>query len=518
MKKVVLFSIITLVLGSSCKKFLKEDPQGKLLTDGFFKGSKDLDLAVTALYNRLNQIGQSDHEWFVPMFGGDDLTSRPGQPELSGDLFNISDASGDVTPNWMHIYGMISAANFIINGYEKATEATQEQRDRAVGQAYFIRAFAYFNGTRFFGCIPIVTSNTADLTIKKSIPAEVYSLVVSDLQKAETLLPDRWSNAIDVLQKPTAGTAKGLLASVYLSRAGWPVKGGAADYALAAAKAKEVIENSSDGGGNGKYSYKLLPNFRDLWVDKASNDELMFGTFYNNAVGNETYRAPKFSTPREEKGFAVYFAEISFFNKFPAGPRKDATFQTFARVSSDNGVTVDTVWWPNFVYNHPFYRKMRAANGVGDGSPTPTELTPWNYPFSHSSRTSQIMRFAEVKLIFAEAQAMATGAPNSDAYKQVNDVRRRAGLGDLTSGLSGMAFRDSVVAERGWEFAGTEFASRWFDLVRLEMVESANRDRHVSERPLVNIPSKTFYFAPIPNTEVSINPNLGKTVQPVNPL
>jgi hypothetical protein len=363
----------------------------------------------------------------------------------------------------------------------------------------------------------LVTSNDADLTLKKSTPAEVYALVVDDLLKAEEMLPDRWPAGIESLQKPTSGTAKGLLASVYLNRAGWPVNGGAADYRLAADKAKEVIDNSSDMGGSGKYTYKLLDNFADLWVDKQTNDELMFGTFYNNTVPNATFRAPFFGAPGEESGWDVYFAEINFFNNFPEGPRKDATFQTVARKSNDGGKTVELIPWQNFATKHPYFRKMRASNGKGDGSPTPTELTPWVVEYYHSSRTSQVMRYAEIKLIYAEAQAMAEG-PNGFAYQQINDIRHRAGLAPLTPGLGQTAFRDAVVEERAWEFAGPEFASRWFDLVRLERVESANSNRHPLEVPLVRAPSKAVYFAPIPSTEVSLNPNLAPNVAPLNPM
>jgi hypothetical protein len=336
------------------------------------------------------------------------------------------------------------------------------------------------------------------------------------------LLPDQWSDDIHKLQSPTAGVAKALLALVYLQRAGWPVNGGTADYALARDKAKEVIEGSSETG-SGKWTYKLLSNCKDLWVDKQTNAELMFGTFYNRTAGDINYRAPFYGAPGEESGWDVYYPEINFYKDFPAGPRKDATFQTFARVSSDNGVHVDTIQWQNLATHHPYYHKMRSCNGAGDGSPTPTDLTPWIVNMWNGTRTTVIMRYAEVMLAYAEAQAMADGSPNTEAYNQLNRVRARAGLGPL-SGLSQIAFRNAVVAERGWEFAGPEFGQRFFDLQRLELLESANgvganpiRTRDPLEPAFMHVPSKDYYFVPIPITEVNINPNLGPSVEPVNP-
>jgi hypothetical protein len=124
--------------------------------------------------------------------------------------------------------------------------------------------------------------------------------------------------------------------------------------------------------------------------------------------------------------------------------------------------------------------------------------------------TVYIIRFAETLLTYAEAQAMAA-SPDAGAYAAINSVRHRAGLPDLTAGLSQTAFRDSVVAERGWEFAGLEPAARWFDLLRTETVAKANAARDASEAPLKGTPNdntQIFYLAPIPVNDQQINPNL----------
>ncbi|MDR1675690.1 MAG: RagB/SusD family nutrient uptake outer membrane protein, partial [Tannerella sp.] len=132
---------------------------------------------------------------------------------------------------------------------------------------------------------------------------------------------------------------------------------------------------------------------------------------------------------------------------------------------------------------------------------------------------------AEVLLIYAEAQAMADGAPDALAYECINRVRNRAfaGVGtqlnDLKPGLSSEAFRDSVFVERGWEFAGFEYANRWFDLIRRELVEdaaSANPEhsflpgRSKDEWKIANPPTHESYFLPIPEEDVLLNPNLKK--------
>jgi hypothetical protein len=97
-------------------------------------------------------------------------------------------------------------------------------------------------------------------------------------------------------------------------------------------------------------------------------------------------------------------------------------------------------------------------------------------------------------------------APNNDAYGAINAVRLRAGLDDLPAGMSGTDFANAVVAERAWEFAGEW--NRWFDLVRLEMVEAANANKHPDDIQITTPITKEKYYMPIPGNDALINPNL----------
>jgi hypothetical protein len=181
---------------------------------------------------------------------------------------------------------------------------------------------------------------------------------------------------------------------------------------------------------------------------------------------------------------------VGFYKRFPAGPRKDATFHTHFTngVDFEQGST-----------KHPYIAKYR--DGAEQGKPS--------YENDYmTSRNMNYLRFAEVLLIYAEAQAMADGAPNQDAYKAINRVRNRAGLNNLTPGLGQLAFRDSVIAERGWELAA-EF-SRWFDLVRTEKVETVKALKDpLDMQPAVEI-TKKQYLSSIPDYDVLLNPNLAK--------
>jgi hypothetical protein len=349
--------------------------------------------------------------------------------------------------------------------------------------------------------VPLITDNSVDYTRTKAQPADIYKLIVSDLQSAETMLPDAWDgtrrqNGVDI--PPTRGSAKALLANVYLTMAGWPLKQ-TDKYALAAAKAKEVMDNSATWG------YQLLPNFADVFKRTGKfNHETVFGCYYNVNVSGwawENYNmlTPDAYAPDDEGGWGDGYGEINFYKKFPPGPRKNATYQMVYYINNDTSRAVD---YTGTIHKHPYFYKYRDDDAFDSVTHTNN-----NWIGSH---TVFVIRYAEVLLTYAEAQAMSS-APDASAYAAINKVRNRAGLSNLTPGLSQLAFRDSVIAERGWEFAGVEPAARWFDLIRTETVGKANSNRDPLEEPLKNIPSDadhTYYWAPIPIGDKQLNSNL----------
>jgi len=480
---IVLISIIV-----RCTDFLEEEAKGKIVAESFYNNAEELELAVTAMHRRLiytNYFGHVD----APYLGGNDVTST----EDDFREFDVFNASGDNTMTewlWDEHYTVIACANDLIHFYKKA-KATEEEKNHAAGQAYFARAYSYFSLVRVWNKIPVNTgtSNEFSFDIVPSEPEVTYNVIIEDLKKAEEMLPVKWSGYKENVVM-TRGAAKSLLAYVYLSMAGYPVND-ESKYALAAEKAKEVIDNEN------VYGYRLLENFEDLWKwENSINDESVYIHVFNvNDHGNS--RAPFASQPPEYTGWDFYFAEINFFNDFPEGPRKDATFVT--EFPMEDGRILD---WTEIIQKHPYYYKYWDIEGFN-----PDE--PWIYVDWQSNRPNVILRHANTLLVYAEAQAMANSSPDVSAYEAVNRVRNRAGLPNLTEGLTREAFRDSVVAERSWEFAGGEFfVAPWYDLVRLERVEEAAADRHFSEQPLAKSPTKEDYFAPYPDDDVVKNPNL----------
>ncbi len=485
---------IALVAFTTACQDLKEDPKGSLVAENFFNTESDLAAAVTAVYRPLIQDpwgGFGSTRMWVPLMGADDITTHPG---LNKQDFREFDRFAGTSLNpallgagWRNPYAIIYAANFVMENYEKVT-GSETYVNQAVAQVRFLRAFAYFWMTRVYGDLPLVTATETNLEIELSPVSDIYDFIVEDLKFAKENLPDAWPNEPG---RPTAWAAKSILAQVYLTMAGWPLKD-ESKYALAAAESKDVIDHGP---------HALLDNFSDLWLMSSdNNDEFIWCYQFTGIPGNPqlTSIVGYATMPAEESGWDDVFFEVGFYNRFPAGPRKDATFHTMFQNKPDDPI----IPFANSATKHPYMAKFR--DGAIDYMPSYEHLYM-------TGRDICYIRFAEVLLNYAESQAMADGSPNSDAYNAVNLVRFRAGLPDLTEGLSKMAFRDSIIAERGWELAG-EY-SRWFDLIRTEKVEEMNALKDPVDMAPLNAINKSRYHAPIPYGEVLLNPNLANSTQ-----
>ena len=524
LKYILMAGIVMLTSCMSNDKFLEEKLYGKLFPESFYSNKAEMELANNALYKGLSDAFHSYYVTFMRMlYSGDDITS----PISKVDTYIYSAADEDLTYGWRRAYETINRANGIIENYHRA-EGTLDGKELLyyAGQAHFVRAYMYFWLVRIFNEVPYVTTvRVSDRTRELTPVPEIYEYIIEDLKLAEQWLPRTWDGIDQVKHNGAAlteGAAKATLASVYLTMAGYPALGGNLGvtecYRLAKEKAAEIINNEAD------YGYRLIAHCADLWKPRPIlNDEMVFALVYDG-VSCYNVSGPAYCRPMDLGGWGGLCAEINFFIRFPAGERKEATF--IHEFPFKNG-NLTLPWpenepmtsWEEMNWN-PFINKYWEV--VGSEGPTKWEK---NFPDEwRSDRTNQMIRYAEVLLIYAEAQAMADGSPNDQAYDCINRVRNRAyaGVGstgkELQRGLSATAFRDSVFVERGWEFAGFEYASRWFDLVRFELVEDAIQQypvnsflpgRNAKDGTYIRPPSKPeSYFHPRPEEEVLLNPNL----------
>ncbi len=345
-------------------------------------------------------------------------------------------------------------------------------RNRLVNEAKFLRGLMYFNLIRMFGQIPLLVSENNPLKPESVSSEKIYEQVIADLMDASNLPKDG-----EIQEgRATQGAAQALLAKVYLTRK---------DFTNASVEAKKVIDSKV---------YGLWDNYADAFkLSSRGGKEAVFSVGFGDGGGaisfwevgqfNVRLLPVELSTAREKvsntQGWQTVTKEL-YDSYLPNDKRKAATYMT--SFTGDDGKVVSL----NNVYIKKYWDE--AADPTAGGSTN-------DFP---------VIRYADVLLMYAEAQAELGNFPAANEY--INKVKTRAGLSAVN--VSGVdAFREAILDERRKEFIGE--GQRWFDLVRMgklnERVHKAKDAEYTT--PIANLGTNYQVF-PIPQQERDVNPNL----------
>jgi hypothetical protein len=540
MIRIILFSLF-LFLVAACEKILHPEE----ISIGKIESYEELVSATEGVYGKLANAFGSPHKlglgFYAANLKGDDLNwVYPSYNEYYGGdqcanydnyRFNYNQQIYD---GWQAFYKVIASANNIINQYDNFLNQEQPTHE-ILGEVFLLRAYCYFRLTRTCGRVPLVDNIEVSYTLPKPSFLEIYEFIERDLKLAGELLPGNNNKARIPFVTPHRGVVKAILAEVYLSWAGYPVKD-ISKYTLAAREAGEVIDSAD------YFGFSLLDDFAHLW-DQAH--------FYNNESVFTLYFAnPLYSTKAIEiNNVGIHFSgdffppdwipsvisinpkttifltffptEVNFYNNYPRGYRKEITFFTTIYVPNNDP------YYPQIDTGYIHIDNVNTCNRIGYRKFIfePYEVPDTQYPEYQQGLPLKLyfgnpkvyfFRYTHTLLTCAEA-LVRSGQLNEQAYECVNRIKRRAhnvdyyspSVYDLQPGLSPEEFADSVVWERAWELCG-EPEGRWFDLVRLEKVEDLPQLRHPQEGGPPEYPvTKDSYFFPPPADDVNLNPNLG---------
>ncbi len=480
-QSIIILSLIIL-LGSSCKKFLTEDPKNLVAITNFYKTENDAVASVNAIYSYLNSTSTGStagvyHSTFWVMAGlaSDEMYNQeifaPDLDQIS--KFTHGPINASIQETWTMHYKAITLANIAIARIP-GIQMDETLRTRLLNEAHFLRGLLYFDMVRMFGNIPLVLEETAPLTPEPVVASAIYDLVIKDLTAAEDL-PDSYAAGAG-RGRATKGAAKAILAKVYLTLGKWQE---CSDLC-------QQIINSNQ--------YALWADFADVFkLSSRGGKEAIFSVGFGDAGGaisfwevgqfNVRLLPTQLSAEGVENAQGWQLPTQNLYDNYDAADRrKDVTFITV--IHNSNGTTTTI---------NPYIQKYwdRAAEPKGNGSYN-------DYP---------VIRYADVLLMYAEASNELDNS--SEAHKYINMVRKRArfdGTVDRNAvpdyiNLSKEDFRAAVLNERRMEFVAE--GQRWFDLVRTKTLETLVP----IAKPGIT-PAPKHYLFPIPQREIDLNPKL----------
>lgn len=555
---------------TSCSDFLDRPVEDNYNTENYYESDAACISGVNYLYNS---------PWYDFQRGfikvGEVLSGNMywgSSPYLN---FSVNGSDVDLINMSYSLWSEIAHCNTVYQSL-KGAKASEAVKNQCVGEVLAWKAMAYFYLVRSFGDVPIVHDNSANLAagnyndLPKVQKADVYEYIIMTLEKAMELLPQA---------KSTTGRidyycAEGLLAKVYLTKAGVTGTLDKADLDKAVTYAKDVVDNSGR---------KLLPVYSDIFrgSNNASDESLYawrwtVGSHWTSQNTLQSDLAPQGFDENGDCWGGWGGPSLDLIEAYGVSPKQDPA----KRIDKDArrkatvmlaGDTYEYFWrdhdlgngkkgldylkfWYDKSYNAAATDQCQAPCGgtnvknlYGDNADHLAEMNITAGRMANALAT-HILRLADVYLVLAEAQTLIDGGTttNADALAAFNAVHQRAVPSDVEK--TSLTF-DDVWKERRLEFAGE--GDRWYDFVRRSYYdvqsciaeikaqkrnalyncdvvykryfesgvwsydEAAGEMQYDDQTASPNVTEQSFQL-PFPTEDVALNPRLGSNAEAVH--
>lgn len=545
LKKLNLVAMLLVLLTATycADDYLITPPEDLLTSDGFYLTPSQSEQGIIGVYADLRYLAR-DEFMYMSEFRSDNIWVRP-QPDGFRETSEVSNfrAGYDLSyfnSTWNGWYKVIYDANVAIQKITDCDFGSNEAfKNQLLGEAHFLRGWAYFELARLYGNVPIIDAPKSPnevMEIGLSPTKDVYDrMVVPDLKKAKDLLPpDKEMINATYTKTPGSGradkiAAQAMLGRAYMTMAGYPLND-AATKSLAKAELKAVIDFSAENGD--KYWAADSTEWKKQWISEYNNKYSIFAIQYRSGgYGNPAIFETGAKCPPTYTSFQVYneldvWVEKSIVHEF----QKNHSGGNLDARGLGQSVLLGYDAEPNWVARTPqldaltpgssemvptnsmFYKylntkvKRGALGFTADIETAMKEYRDW--PVNHP-----VIRLEDVMLMYAEILvgegATGDGTVNTTtALGIVNKIRTRAGC-DAVTASSGDALT-LVKQERRLELFGE--GVRWFDLVRWNDWKQTITDlfdayNNPAGSEKANVKDGRHLF-PIPMNQLNIKPGL----------
>ncbi len=511
----IFIGIFALILTQGCEDYLDRNPKDQISSGTYWVTKADFENALVACYGIM--LGLDSQPWSGPTMGGlyaymvpnwDNLTDNGICIHWYGNVNGM--VTGNITPvsggyvncTWYECYRVIARCNILIKELGDYTGDDFTAADKAVmeGEARVIRAFNYFALYQHYGEVPVILEplSVEEQAQPKNSKADVLAAITTDLDFAI-------ANCADVPYHQNGGHISKTTAQ--------------------AIKARVLIYAAY--GDNGTPDLTMLTTVRDICSDLMTSGHALSANFTDNfrsagQVGNaELLWTLNYTAPNNTNAYGMDVVFGWWGGCLPMNNLINSFECTDGLVWGVSPLTDSVDRFNN--------RDMRLFHSIAFGDSAdfgagyvntgyffdtrykkyldPANQTNLSYSI-HSDQNIPVIRYAEVLLMYAEAENEITGA-TAAVHQAVNDIRTRVGQPDVT-GLDQATMRDRIRMERRWELCG-ESGLRLMDIKRWHIAQ-ATFDALNAYGDIGRFEwDDKFYHWPIPQDE--IDKALGVLVQ-----
>ena len=464
MKRIPLLLTSALVftfLLSGCKKGLDQTSYGNLSPVNFPKTESDFELYTMEVYKPFgSKWGYADPSGaYQYLFHGVEYSN-----------VQLNDATSDIMapyPEWGGFWDLLSKADFlymknmsrsahfekvrfvtritkIIDDLQNATTIGDAKKKQLIGEARMARGWLMYYLLTMYGPVPVILDATkintdAEADLTRPDMATYTASIAQDLRYAA----DNLAKTPAEYGRFNKGLALTVLMRLYLFQK---------DYAKAEQVGREILP----------LGYTLITNYKDLFRTATEKNNETIWAVSVDPTGDGTEPKPNFNP-------WVYYLQPS---GYPGNPGN----QNHGGWVYPNAPIMTT--WAFYDSFDPADKRRQSlvASYVPYWGGAPTNkasglrgavITKYQDVDNTVYQGNDIVvaRYADVLLMLAEAINGNSG-PTSEAQGFVNQVRTRAGIGNLSAGdvASKDAFATALLRERGWELYFEGF--RRVDLMR----------------------------------------------------
>ena len=416
MKKNIQYILLTALslTTASCSNFLDQSPENYISDAAVIQTLSSAKAALNGTYHKLaaeSYYGGQYYDAGVNLAADNVTWTGSLNFYYDFDTHQYSAENQLLSYAWYAIYATVNQANQVIDKTTVLNEGSEAERRRIIAEATVIRSLAFFDLARTWGNIPVVKQATSSPTqfdgVKQTKAKEVYQIVVDDVLALYSDLSQSSDRG-----HVTQAAADAFLARVYLYLEQWD-------------KAEEYSTKVID---NGNYS---LGSIQDL-IDNKETAESIWELAYNSSFTNQQ---------------SIYWRSPDQGGRHEWGPSKE-----LVKLLADPSIGGD---------RKAFYQDFSSAQ-------VPDYFVGTLYHRSTSDDNVILFRLAEQYLIRAEARTQRQNV--SGALSDLNTIRRRANVSEITDVASAQELLDLIADERRVELALEPH--RWFDLIRTGKAES----------------------------------------------